>query len=324
MPPFNLHIPSTLDEALSKASELSSAGKEYDWISGGTDLIPNYKWHINTKKDVISLSGIDELYVMTPLRIGAMVNLQEIVESDSVHPLISQAASKIASVMIRRSATLGGNICLDTRCFWFNQTEEWRESIDWCHKCDCGTGADCRVIPNQNDLCVATYQADLAPVLMCLGATIHLSSLDESRSMPISEFFRLDGMTRNVLKKGEIVTHITFPEDLFEWEGDYQKLRQRESWDFPEAGVAVTWKREGGAIEDLRVATTGLESVPVLHTEQAMEALEGWDGKDSVTKLSESVRRSVKPVLNTWYPPSYRKKMVKVLTRRACSALLEG
>ena len=317
-------VPSTLDEALSKASELSSAGKEYDWISGGTDLIPNYKWHINTKKDVISLSGVDELYVMEPLRIGAMVSLQEIVESDSVHPLISQAASKIASVMIRRSATLGGNICLDTRCFWFNQTEEWRESIDWCHKCDCGTGADCRVIPNQNDLCVATYQADLAPVLMCLGATIHLSSLDESRSMPISEFFRLDGMTRNVLKKGEIVTHITFPEDLFEWEGDYQKLRQRESWDFPEAGVAVTWRREGGVIEDLRVATTGLESVPVLHTEQAMEALEGWDGKDSVTKLSESVRRSVKPVLNTWYPPSYRKKMVKVLTRRACSALLEG
>jgi len=324
MPPFNLHIPSTLDEALSKASELSSAGKEYDWISGGTDLIPNYKWHINTKKDVISLSGIDELYVMTPLRIGAMVSLQEIVESDSVHPLISRAASKIASVMIRRSATLGGNICLDTRCFWFNQTEEWRESIDWCHKCDCGTGADCRVIPNQNDLCVATYQADLAPVLMCLGATIHLSSHDESRSMPISEFFRLDGMTRNVLKNGEIVTHITFPEDLFEWEGDYQKLRQRESWDFPEAGVAVTWRREGGVIEDLRVATTGLESVPVLHTEQAMEALEGWDGKDSVTKLSESVKRSVKPVLNTWYPPSYRKKMVKVLTRRSCSALLEG
>jgi len=324
MPPFNLHVPSTLDEALSKASELSSAGKEYDWISGGTDLIPNYKWHINTKKDVISLSGVDELYVMEPLRIGAMVSLQEIVESDSVHPLISQAASKIASVMIRRSATLGGNICLDTRCFWFNQTEEWRESIDWCHKCDCGTGADCRVIPNQNDLCVATYQADLAPVLMCLGATIHLSSLDESRSMPISEFFRLDGMTRNVLKKGEIVTQITFPEDVFEWEGDYQKLRQRESWDFPEAGVAVTWRREGGVIEDLRVATTGLESVPVLHTEQAMEALEGWDGKDSVTKLSESVKRSVKPVLNTWYPPSYRKKMVKVLTRRACSALLEG
>jgi 4-hydroxybenzoyl-CoA reductase subunit beta len=324
MPPFNLHVPSTLDEALSKASELSSAGKEYDWISGGTDLIPNYKWHINTKKDVISLSGVDELYVMEPLRIGAMVSLQEIVESDSVHPLISQAASKIASVMIRRSATLGGNICLDTRCFWFNQTEEWRESIDWCHKCDCGTGADCRVIPNQNDLCVATYQADLAPVLMCLGATIHLSSHDESRSMPISEFFRLDGMTRNVLKKGEIVTQITFPEDVFEWEGDYQKLRQRESWDFPEAGVAVTWRREGGVIEDLRVATTGLESVPVLHTEQAMEALEGWDGKDSVTKLSESVKRSVKPVLNTWYPPSYRKKMVKVLTRRACSALLEG
>ena len=323
MPPFNLHTPSTLDDALSKASELSLAGKKFDWISGGTDLIPNYKWHINTKKDVISLSGIEELYEMGPLRIGAMVSLQEIVESDSVHPLISQAASKVASVMIRRSATLGGNICLDTRCFWFNQTEEWRESIDWCHKCDCGTGADCRVIPNQNDLCVATYQADLAPVLMCLGAIIHLSSPEESRSMPISEFFRLDGMTRNVLNEGEIVTHITFPDDLFEWEGDYQKLRQRESWDFPEAGVAVTWKKNGNQLEDLRVATTGLESIPVLHQEQAEDALDGWAGRESVANLSESVRKSVKPVLNTWYPPSYRKKMVKVLTRRACSALLE-
>ena len=323
MPPFNLHTPNTLDGALSIASELSLAGKDYDWISGGTDLIPNYKWHVNAKKDVISLSGIEELYEMTPLRIGAMVSLQEIVESESIHPLISRTASKVASVMIRRSSTLGGNICLDTRCFWFNQTEEWRESIDWCHKCDCGTGADCRVIPNQNELCVATYQADLAPVLMCLGATIHLSSHKESRSMPISEFFKLDGMTRNVLKDDEIVTHVTFPEDIFEWGGDYQKLRQRESWDFPEAGVAVTWKRGGGGLEDLRVATTGLESIPVLHTEQSAEALKGWEGKDSIAKLSESVRKSVKPVLNTWYPPSYRKKMVKVLTRRACSALLE-
>ena len=325
MPPFNLHTPSTLDEALSKASELSSAGKEYDWISGGTDLIPNYKWHINTKKDVISLSGIDELYVMTPLRIGAMVSLQEIVESDSVHPLISQAASKIASVMIRRSATLGGNICLDTRCFWFNQTEEWRESIDWCHKCDCGTEADCRVIPNQNTLCVATYQADLAPVLMCLGATIHLAGPNGSRSMALSEFFQLDGMTRNVLQTGELVTHLTLPEDVAEWQGDYQKLRQRESWDFPEAGVAAVWKKNGSAKpSQLRVATTGLESIPMLHTKQVDECLDGWSGAESINELAESIRKAVKPVQNTWFSPSYRRKMVKVLTRRACAGLMEG
>ena len=272
MPPFNLHNPSTLEDALTKASELESSGEEFDWISGGTDLIPNYKWHLNTKKNVISLSGIEELHELGTNKIGAMVTLQELVESSSIHPLISEVASKVASIMVRRSATLGGNICLDTRCFWYNQTEQWRESIDWCHKCDCGTGADCRVIPNQNELCVATYQADMAPVLMCLGAVIHLSSPRGSRSMPINEFFKLDGMTKNVLESGEIVTHVTLPDDHSEWKGDYQKLRQRESWDFPEAGVAVTWKMGANGPSELRVATTGLESIPSLHIEEATKA----------------------------------------------------
>jgi 4-hydroxybenzoyl-CoA reductase subunit beta len=141
--------------------------------------------------------------------------------------------------------------------------------------------------------------------------------------MPINEFFKLDGMTRNVLKNDEIVTHVTLPDDVFEWKGDYQKLRQRESWDFPEAGVAVTWKMGAIGPEKLRVATTGLESIPSLHAEEAELALENWNGEESILSLSESIRKSVKPVLNTWFPPSYRRKMVKVLTRRACKGMLE-
>ena len=142
--------------------------------------------------------------------------------------------------------------------------------------------------------------------------------------MPINEFFKLDGMTKNVLESGEIVTHVTLPDDHSEWKGDYQKLRQRESWDFPEAGVAVTWKMGANGPSELRVATTGLESIPSLHIEEATKALENWDGQESVSSLSESIRKSVKPVLNTWFPPSYRRKMVKVLTRRACKGILEG
>lgn len=323
-PPFNLHNPKSLDEALKIAGELAAAGTDFDWIAGGTDLLPNYKWHLNVKPHVISLAGVSELSELNPTHIGAMVRLHDLAESDSTHPVLAKAADSIASVLIRRSGTVGGNICLDTRCFWFNQTEQWRESIDWCHKCDCGTEADCRVIPNQNTLCVATYQADLAPVLMCLDATIHLASPAGTRSMPLSEFFQLDGMTRNVLQPGELVTHLTLPEEAGEWQGDYQKLRQRESWDFPEAGVAVLWKKNAGAKPAaLRVATTGLESIPGLHTEQADAALDEWDGKESVDAMAEAVRKAVKPVQNTWYAPSYRRKMVKVLTRRACAGLLE-
>ena len=324
MPPFTLHTPETLENAVSLAGELAEVGEEFDWVAGGTDLLPNYKWHLNVKPHVISLAKLSELSELSNSHIGAMVRLHELAESDDTHPLLSKVAGMVASVMIRRSGTVGGNICLDTRCFWFNQSEEWRESIEWCYKCDCGTGADCRVIPNQNTQCVATYQADLAPALMCLGAQIHLVGPSGVRSMPLNEFFELDGITRNVLQPGELVTHLTLPEDSSEWVGDYQKLRQRDSWDFPEAGVAVAWKPvEGNPPANLRVATTGLEAIPGYHSEEAESILDDWKGDASIEELAESIRAAVRPVLNTWYPPSYRRKMVKVLTKRAGSGLTE-
>ena len=325
MPPFQLHTPTSLDEAISISDKLISENQEFDWVAGGTDLLPNYKWHLNVKPNVISLAKISELTELNETHIGAMVRLHDLVQSRVTHPVLVKAADTIASVMVRRSGTVGGNICLDTRCYWFNQTEQWRESIDWCHKCDCGTEADCRVIPNQNTLCVATYQADLAPVLMCLGAVIHLAGPNGIRSMPLSEFFQLDGMTRNVLQPGELVTHLTLPEDVAELHGDYQKLRQRESWDFPEAGVAAVWKKNGTTKPtELKVATTGLESIPMLHTKEVDSCLNDWSGAESINQLAESIRKSVKPVQNTWFSPSYRRKMVKVLTRRACAGLVEG
>ena len=323
MPPFKVLSPKSLDEALDMSKELSESGEDFDWIAGGTDLLPNYKWHINVKSHVISLSSIPELRELSEMHIGAMVSVAELAGGESTHPVLAKAANSIASVLIRKSGTVGGNICLDTRCYWINQSETWRESIDWCHKCDCGTGADCRVIPNQNTLCVATYQADLAPVLMCLDATIHLASPAGTRSLPLCEFFELDGMKRNILEKSELVTHITIPEDSSEWRGDYQKLRQRESWDFPEAGVAVLWRGgSSGAPENLRVATTGLESIPSLHSEEAERAVSSWRGAETVEDLAESIRKAVKPVQNTWFSPPYRRKMVKVLTKRACRDLL--
>jgi len=314
-------MPDSLDEALALAGKLQNGGLEFDWVAGGTDLLPNYKWHLNHKPNVISLANVEELTTLTASHIGAMVRLNDLVESEDTHSLVQEAAGSIASILIRRSGTVGGNICLDTRCFWFNQGEEWRESIDWCLKCDCGTGADCRVIPNQNTLCVATYQADLAPALMCLGATIHLASPGGKREMLLADFFQEDGITRNLLEAGEMVTHITLPEEATSLEGAYQKLRLRESWDFPEAGVAAAWRVAGGKLLDLRVATTGLESIPKLHREEADSAREDWAGQSSVNGLSEIIRKAVKPVNNTFFPPSYRRKMVRILAKRALSKL---
>lgn len=315
MPPFTLHHPGSIEQAVSIASDLMSKGEEFDWVAGGTDVLPNYKWRINPKPHVISLAKIPEANQVNPYEIGCMTKLSTLKEENGIHPLIAEAASKIASSLIRKSATVGGNLCLDTRCFWYNQSEDWRRSIDWCHKADCGTGADCRVIPNQNTLCVATYQGDLAPNFMALGAQVTLIGPKGERTIALSEFYQLDGMKKNVLLPGEFMLKVTLPKDSFDYTGSYQKLRVRESWDFPEAGISAVWKK--GDYSTLRIASTALESIPKTHEEQVSPLAAEWQKGTSLSELSDAVRKSVKPVNNTALPPNYRKSVVRILTKRA-------
>lgn len=319
MPPFELHHPSTVDEAVELAASLMAKNEAFDWVAGGTDVLPNYKWRINPKPHVISLAGIEEAHALSSRELGCMVPLSSLTTENDVHPLLVQAASKVASSLIRKSATVGGNICLDTRCFWYNQSEDWRRSIDWCHKADCGTGADCRVIPNQNTLCVATYQGDLAPNFMVLDASVVLIGPEGERTMPLVDFYELDGMKKNVLKTGEFLLKVVLPEEAAQRKGCYQKLRVRDSWDFPEAGVAASWVP--GQASSLLVASTALESIPRLHAEQVDEHLAAGD-LDPIA-LAKIVQKSVKPVNNTALPPRYRRSMVKTLTKRALLGILE-
>ena len=319
MPPFELHHPSTVDEAVELAASLMAKNEAFDWVAGGTDVLPNYKWRINPKPHVISLASIEEAHALSSQEIGCMVPLSSLTTENDVHPLLVQAASKVASSLIRKSATVGGNLCLDTRCFWYNQSEDWRRSIDWCHKADCGTGADCRVIPNQNTLCGATYQGDLAPNFMVLGASVVLIGPDGERTMPLVDFYELDGMKKNVLKTGEFLLKVVLPEEAVQRKGCYQKLRVRDSWDFPEAGVAASWVP--GDASTLMVASTALESIPRLHAEQVEEHLAAGD-LDPLG-LAKIVQKSVKPVNNTALPPRYRRSMVKTLTKRALLGILE-
>ena len=319
MPPFELHHPTSVGEAVELAASLMSQGEAFDWVAGGTDVLPNYKWRINPKPHVISLAGIKEAHALSATEIGCMVPLSSLTEENGVHALLAEAAAKVASSLIRKSATVGGNLCLDTRCFWYNQSEDWRRSIDWCHKADCGTGADCRVIPNQNTLCVATYQGDLAPNFMVLNANVVLIGPEGERTMPLTEFYELDGMKKNVLQTGEFLLKVQLPEESMKRKGCYQKLRVRDSWDFPEAGIAASWLP--GDASTLLVASTALESIPRIHTEQVEKHLASGD-LDPVG-LAKMVQKSVKPVNNTALPPRYRRSMVKTLTKRALLGILE-
>ncbi|MCH1540413.1 MAG: FAD binding domain-containing protein [Candidatus Poseidonia sp.] len=321
MPPFELHHPTSVEEAVSMAAKLMTAGEAFDWVAGGTDVLPNYKWRINPKPHVISLASIEEAHSTSSNEIGCMVTLDTLTTDPSIHPLISEAASKVASSLIRKSATLGGNLCLDTRCFWYNQGEDWRRSIDWCHKADCGTGADCRVIPNQNTLCVATYQGDLAPNLMVLGASVMLIGPHGERTIPLNEFYQLDGMTKNVLEEGEFLLKVLLPDDAGKRIGSYQKLRVRESWDFPEAGIAASWIP--GDVASLTIASTALESIPRQHDEEVTNHLELNNNSFDINSLASELYDVIKPVNNTALPPRYRRTMIKTLTRRAMKALMQ-
>ena len=156
---------------------------------------------------------------------------------------------------------------------------------------------------------------------MVLEGVLHLIGPHGSREVPAEDFFQLDGITRNVLQEGEFVLKVTFPENVSSRVGSYHKLRVRESWDFPEAGVSAAWIP--GDNSTLRVASTALESIPRLHSEQVAELSEKFS-TNNVTALSESVMKSIKPVNNTALPPRYRKAMVKVLAKRSLNKILEA
>ncbi|HJM55232.1 MAG TPA: FAD binding domain-containing protein [Poseidonia sp.] len=321
MPPFELHHPQTVAEACTLAGSLMEKGEAFDWVAGGTDVLPNYKWRINPKPHVISLAGISDAFLLSASEIGCMVTLDTLISSEVVHPLLREASSKVASSLIRKSATVGGNLCLDTRCFWYNQSEDWRRSIDWCHKADCGTGADCRVVPNQNTLCVATYQGDLAPNFMVLNASVLIVGPKGERTVDLTSFYQLDGMKKNILEEGEFLLKVILPKQAAKREGCYLKLRVRESWDFPEAGIAASWIP--GENETLQIASTALESIPKEHSAQIIKHLEEHDGTINVNTMATIIQKSVKPVNNTALPPRYRRSMVKTLTKRALKEIMK-
>ena len=149
---------------------------------------------------------------------------------------------------------------------------------------------------------------------MALGAEVTLVSPEGERKIPLSDFYQLDGMKKNVLKPGEFMLKITLPKDSFDYTGSYQKLRVRESWDFPEAGISAVWKK--GDYSTLKIASTALESIPRVHIEQVSICL-SWKKGTSLSELSDAIRKSVKPVNNTALPPNYRKSVVRILTKRA-------
>lgn len=319
--PFELHQPESVEEALRLAG--AHAG-QFDYLAGGTDLLPNYKMHLNVRPHLISLETIEELRAFEPAkgRFGAMVRLRDVESSEEVrrrYGSLAQAASEVATPLVRATGTLGGNLLVETRCFFFNQSFPWRQALGFCLKAE---GDRCHVVP-QKERCYATFSGDVAPALMVLGAKVAIASPQGRREVELSELYdaKGDGIRRTRLSAGDLITGVQIPPGAERLASCYRKLRVRPSFDFPELGVAVALREEDGKVQDLRLALGGLETYPRL-MESFTKPLVGEKLTDErVRGLAAELRKVVRPVHNTFLAPDYRKKMTEVMVRRAVESV---
>jgi len=292
LPWFEWRAPRTLAEA---AKILAGEGPQAMLLAGGTDLIPNMKRRHQTPKTLVSLRGVTELRKSNG-GLGAGLTLTQIADDRALreqHRALWQAASLVATPHLRNMATLGGNLCLDTRCSYYNQSHEWRQAIDFCLKKD---GETCWVA-TASKRCVAVSSTDTAPALIALGASVTLVSAEGERELPVEALYRNDGIDYLARRADEILAEVRVPKG---WRSSYWKLRRRGSFDFPVLGVAAAVKLDpGGTVEAARVALGAVASRPFL-VDKAGEFLKGKRLTDEViAEAGTLVASRAKPMDNT-------------------------
>ena len=325
LPPFRYLAPRTLEQALFMLDQERESAM---LVAGGTDLYPNMKRRQFTPPVLIGLRGIPALKSINGspeqgMRIGAGVTLTTLTN----HPLIAQhypalatAAASVSTPQLRNMGTIGGNLLLDTRCNYYNQTEFWRHSIGYCMKKD---GDVCLVAPG-SPRCWAISSADTAPVLVSLNAQVRLASTQGERLLPVRELFRDDGMAPYTIHKDEILTEVLLP-PADGWRSAYLKLRRRGSFDFPLLGVAVALRfAEDNTVADARITLGAVASHPVEATESAARLLHQPLSPALIEEVAQAAAKRAKPLDNADLTINYRKQVTPVYVRRVLSQFMEA
>jgi 4-hydroxybenzoyl-CoA reductase subunit beta len=329
LPSFTYLQPRTLGEAVAMKAD---AGPDGMYVAGGTDLYPNMKRRHQEPRTVISLMGIPEL-TRCEMRdagcvVGSCVTLTELTTSPPVRQtagVVGEAAGLVSTPLLRNMGTLGGNLCLDTRCNYYNQSYEWRKAIDFCMKKD---GHICWVAPS-SPRCWAVNSSDVAPVMIALGADYVLVGPPPGgeRVVPAARFYHNDGINYLTKQPDEVLAAVRLPAPDG-WDAVYHKLRRRGSFDFPVLGVAawVRWEqgagsREQGRVAEARIVLGGVASWPQ-EVPEAGAALAGTDLSDeAIAAAADAAYRPAKPMDNTDFDLSWRKQMTRVYVARALAEL---
>jgi 4-hydroxybenzoyl-CoA reductase subunit beta len=290
-------------------------------IAGGTDLIPSMRQKLFEPEFVLDLRGVGEMRGIKPrpgggVEIGALTTLRAIEQSNFLqqhYPVLSEAAATVASPVLRNMGTIGGNICLDTRCLWYNQSLTWRKGCGFCIKKD---GDLCHVAPGGSE-CWAAFSGDTPPALLCLNAEIEIASSAGVRRMALREFYTGLGDPYRKLQANELVTRVFLPAWSADYRGVYRKLRVRGSIDYPLAGVAVVMKRSNGHVDDVQVGLTAVNPAPML-VKGVSDMLAGKALDETLAEaVADLAARTAKPLTTSALTPEYRREMIRLFAKRA-------
>ncbi len=321
LPPFQYFAPRSVEDAVRLLVE---HGQDAMVVAGGTDLFPNMKRRQFEPKVLVGLRGIREFVGVSgdPKRgmtIGATTTLTAIsnhLDVQTHYPALARAARLISTPQLQNMGTIGGNVCLDTRCNYYNQSYHWRKSIGFCLKKD---GDICLVAPG-SPKCWAISSSDSAPVLWSLGARVRLLGPKGERDIPIQQLFQDDGINYLTKAPDEILTHVRLPA-VDGWRSTYLKLRRRGAFDFPILGVAVALQMEGEVVREARIVFGAVACQP-RESKEAAEALRGQRlTPELIAEVAQVASKPAKPLDNTDLTHPYRKRMSKVFVARALREL---
>jgi 4-hydroxybenzoyl-CoA reductase subunit beta len=300
------------------AASLLAAEPGARLLAGGTDLMPNLRRGIEQPRALIALDGVRDMSEITTdssgVSIGAGATLAQLARDARIArdwPAIAEAAASVAGPGHRNAASLGGNLCQDTRCVYYNQSAWWRAANEYCLK---RGSATCHVAP-QGRRCHAAYAGDMAPALLVLGAQVELLSRGGLRRIPLAALYHDDGAAHLLLTHGEVLARVHLPSATPTLRSGYRKARTRAAMDFPLAGVACALTLQAGTIASLRIAITGTNSNPFL-----LEGCEGFAGRhvdaELLTQLGKNVQKQVSPMRSTVTPSNYRRLAAAALAQR--------
>jgi 4-hydroxybenzoyl-CoA reductase subunit beta len=309
LPLFEFRAPRTLQEA---ARILDAEGPSAMPLAGGTDLLPNMKRRQQVPRTLMSLRHIEDLTRIqlhgSASQLGACLTLSDIATDPRLRngfTALAQAASQVATPPIRNMATLGGNLCLDTRCNYYDQSYEWRKSINFCLKKD---GTTCWVAPGSAK-CLAVSSTDTAPALIALGARVRLVSHSEEREVPLADLYNNDGINYIRRRPNEILAEVLL-DSLHGWKSTYWKLRRRGSFDFPVLSVAAAARLStNGVIEDARIVVGSTASRPLVASDAAKSLVGRPLNQEAIAEAATLAARIAKPLDNTDFDMSWRKKV---------------